>query len=150
MNDELEFVWGQLSGDYLGERACSLETMNDIELIHWIETDDYSVNIESIYEFNGREDSKEYLKTLLAAFTRWMESDGYNTSTAPTLMNVFPNYRGRHNSIEKAYANFKALVMWYCSVPEYITQEEMEKEFGFQPLNTVDTSDIEFEEDDEQ
>lgn len=109
--DDFEIVWGVMSYDDLtGSPQPTNYTLNDLMLIHWKEDDTYSVDVETIYDFEGREAAVTYLSTLLNAFTDWMKEQGYDTDTPPTLQQAFGPNDGRFDTIEQAYADFKMRV----------------------------------------
>jgi len=106
VQDEVEFLWGLMSYDDLSSsNKATFDTMNDIELIHWKETDTYSVFIEEAYEFKTPAEKQRYLTALEAAFTAWMEAHGYRTDTLPEPPT---ETKGHFRSVEAAYADFKA------------------------------------------
>ena len=118
MEEPFQLVWGLISADDLTGAGCSIDTMNDIELLYHTDTKDYSVSVEMAYSFKGSEAECEYLGTLLRAFTEWMNREGY-----PTDHRFHPfwhfsegvNINSHFDTIPEAYANFKLLVDGFCS-----------------------------------
>ena len=106
MQDEVEFLWGLMSYDDLSSsNKATFDTMNDIELIHWKETDTYSIFIEEAYVFKTPAEEQRYLTALETALTNWMKEHGYRTDTLPEAP---AGLKGHFRSVEAAYADFKA------------------------------------------
>lgn len=113
---DLEHIWGVKSYDDLSGSECNLWTMNDIEVVFWKETGEYSVDIETIYAFESQEDAAKYLQRLLDAFTAWMQEKGYKTDAPPSLYGAFAARGSLHfKSIEDAYMDFKLRVKGFCA-----------------------------------
>ena len=122
-NSSMKFIWGLKSYDDLSSCDANLETMNDIDLIYLKDEKKYILSIETIYMFNSKESEKEYFKTLLDKFTKWMEEQGYNTnSTLNTYDDMYEIFSGyinintHFNTIENAYRTFKLLVNEYLTL----------------------------------
>lgn len=118
MEEPFQLVWGLVSADDLTGTGCTLDTMNDIELIYHTDTKDYSVSVEAHYSFGSYEEQFEYLRTMLDAFTDWMVEQGY-----PTDHRFHPywhfsegaNINTHFETIPEAYANFELLVNGFCA-----------------------------------
>ena len=122
-NSSMKFIWGLKSYDDLSSCDANLETMNDIDLIYLKDEKKYILSVETAYMFNSKEDEKEYFKTLLDKFTKWMEEQGYNTnSTLNTYDDMYEIFSGyinintHFNTIENAYITFKLLVNEYLTL----------------------------------
>ena len=118
-SSSLKHIWGIISCDDLSEKDSNLWTMNDIELLYWKKTDDYSVEIETMFSFGDKNAEKEYVKRLLNAFTNWMKENDYNTDNTLCLYGVFTegyNINSHFPTIEEAYANFKLLANGFCGL----------------------------------
>ena len=109
-NSSMKFIWGLKSYDDLSSCDANLETMNDIDLIYLKDEKKYIIGVETVYMFNSKEVEKEYFKTLLDKFTKWMEEQGYNTnSTLNTYDDMYEIFSGyinintHFNTIENAY-----------------------------------------------
>ena len=92
--------------------------MNDIELIYHTDTEDYSLGIETHYDFGSYEVQCEYLETLLRAFTDWMNRKGHSTGHRFHPYWHFSdgyNINSHFKTIPEAYANFKLLVSGFCA-----------------------------------
>lgn len=117
MDNELELVFGIISYDDLsGNEKATLYTMNDLSLVHWKETNDYTVEIETSYGFDSHDEAKAYLEALLGAFTKWMHEQGYNTEHYFHPHWHFSegyNINTHFETIEEVYGNFKLLVRGY-------------------------------------
>ena len=112
----MEFVWGLLAGDdFTARLECGPYTMNDIELIHWTDTDTYTVSIETGYTFKNKQDMRVYLLNLLRAFTAWMQEQGYNTRLIIPINIMFGENNGHFATIEEAYADFKIKVLGWIA-----------------------------------
>ena len=122
-NSSMKFIWGLKSYDDLSSYDANLETMNDIDLIYLKNEKKYILGVETAYMFNSKEAEKEYFKTLLDKFTKWMEEQGYNTnSTLNTYDDIYEIFSGcinintHFNTIEDAYRTFKLLVNGYLTL----------------------------------
>ena len=118
MDDPFQLVWGLVSADDLTGTGCTIDTMNDIELIYHTDTKDYSVGIETHYAFGDYEEQCEYLRRLLKAFTDWMNREGYPTDHRFHPLWHFSegvNINTQFETIPEAYANFKLLVDGFCA-----------------------------------
>lgn len=113
---ESKMVWGVLSHDDMsGVNEPTMDSMTDLALIYWPATGDYTLDIETIYDFNGKQAATEYLHTLLDAFTTWMGERGYDTD-APLSMEIVFSGKRRYKTIEQAYAHFKLQVFGWTEV----------------------------------
>lgn len=118
-SSRLKHIWGIVSPDDISGNDSNLWTLNNMELLYWKETDDYSVELETMFLFEEKKAEKEYVKRLLNAFTNWMTANGYNTEATLRLYGVFTegyNMNSRFPTIEEAYANFKLLANGFCSL----------------------------------
>ena len=122
-NSSMKFIWGLKSYDDLSSCDANLETMNDIDLIYLKDKKKYILGVETAYMFNSKEAEKEYFKTLLDKFTKWIEEQGYNTnSTLNTYDDMYEIFSGyinintHFNTIENAYRTFKLLVNGYLTL----------------------------------
>ena len=113
--DDIELVWGIISYDDLSSQSeATLYTMNDIELVRHKDTGEFSLSVETAYEFD---DPKPYLQGLLDAFTKWMVENGYDTNHK---FHPYWHFSGGYNidthfkTVEEVYANFRLLVRGYC------------------------------------
>lgn len=115
-DSNLEFIWGVQSCDNL-TRHCDIYSLNDIELIYHKDTREYTVSIETIYEFNQPDEAVNYLKNLLKAFTEWMQEQGYETEYKPSFYKSFTYTETQHfKTIEGAYMDFKLRVIGFCTL----------------------------------
>ena len=122
-NSSMKFIWGLKSYNDLSSCDANLETMNDIDLIYLKDEKKYILGVETAYMFNSKEAEKEYFKTLLDKFTKWIEEQGYNTnSTLNTYDDMYEIFSGyinintHFNTIENAYITFKLLVNEYLTL----------------------------------
>lgn len=114
--DDVDIIWGVNSeGTNL---KCDQWSLNDIELVRWKGTGEYSIGVETVYGFEYPNQRVVYLKRLLRAFTVWMQEQGYCTDLQPTLHNVFNRATNRFKTIEEAYIDFKVRVSGYCALVE--------------------------------
>ena len=92
--------------------------MNDIDIIYNTESKMYIFDIETVYEFtNGQEGERKYIKRLFDELTKWMKSEGYDTTQELNLYDVFTrglNINSEFESLEQLYATFKFLVKGFC------------------------------------
>lgn len=119
----LKFIWGIKSYDDLssGENA-NLYTMNDIDITYDRKTKLYMLGIETAYMFNGnrKEGECEYLRGLLASFSKFMDDNGYAKDYDKCLfMTQPPTILSSAENIEELYINFKIYVEGYCRVYGY-------------------------------
>ena len=122
-NSSMKFIWGLKSYDDLSSCDANLETMNDIDLIYLKDEKKYILSVETAYMFSSKEAEKEYFKTLLDKFTKWMEEQGYNTNLTLNpygdMYEIFSggiNINTNFNTIEDAYRTFKLLVNGYLTL----------------------------------
>ena len=122
-NSSMKFIWGLKSYDDLSSYDANLETMNDIDLIYLKDEKKYILSVETAYMFNSKEAEKEYFKTLLDKFTKWMEGQRYNTNSTLNpygdMYEIFSggiNINTHFNTIEDAYRTFKLLVNGYLTL----------------------------------
>jgi len=114
--DDVDIIWGVNSEG--ANLKCDQWSLNDIELVRWKGTGEYSIGVETVYEFEYPNQRVVYLKRLLRAFTVWMQEQGYCTELQPTLYNVFNRATNRFKTIEEAYIDFKVRVSGYCALVE--------------------------------
>ena len=119
----MKFIWGLKAYDDLSNCDANLETMNDIDLIYLKDEKKYILSVETEYMFNSKESEKEYFKTLLDKFTKWMEEQGYNTNSILSpygdMYEIFSggiNINTHFNTIEDTYRTFKLLVNGYLTL----------------------------------
>ena len=122
-NSSMKFIWGLKSYDDLSSCDANLETMNDIDLIYLKDEKKYVLGVETVYMFNSKEAEKEYFKTLLDKFTKWMEEQGYDTNSTLSpygdMYEIFTrgiNINTEFDTIENAYRTFKLLVNGYLTL----------------------------------
>ena len=122
-NSSMKFIWGLKSYDDLSGCDANLETMNDIDLIYLKDEKKYILSVETAYMFNSKESEKEYFKTLLDKFTKWMKEQGYNTNSTLNsygdMYEIFTkgiNINTHFDTIEDAYRTFKLLVNGYLTL----------------------------------
>ena len=122
-NSSMKFIWGLKSYDDLSSCDANLETMNDIDLIYLKDEKKYILGVETAYMFSSKEAEKEYFKTLLDKFTKWMEEQGYNTNSTlnpyDDMCEIFTkgiNINTHFDTIEDAYRTFKLLVNVYLTL----------------------------------
>lgn len=89
--------------------ASDIPDINDLELIHWPD-DTFSVRVETIYYFTEEKHAAAYFCGLLEAFTKWMEEQGRDTNVPVDVYPIFNKDSCRFNTIEEAYAFFRAMV----------------------------------------
>ena len=122
-NSSMKFIWGLKSYDDLSSCDANLETMNDIDLIYLKDEKKYVLGVETVYMFNSKEAEKEYFKTLLDKFTKWMEEQEYDTNATLSpygdMYEIFTNginINTHFDTIEDAYRTFKLLVNGYLTL----------------------------------
>lgn len=113
--NQWELIWGIKSYDDLSSsKVASLYTMNDIDITYDKESKKYYLGIETIYDFEDKEDSaKRYIVGLFNELTKWMINSGFDTNYKPLLWEVFTDFLGEHHgfdSVEALYGSFKVLV----------------------------------------
>lgn len=89
--------------------AADIPEINDLELIQW-EDGTWSVRVETIYEFRERDHEAAYYRSLLDAFTKWMEGQGRPTDEPVDLYPILSKGTVRFGSIEKTYAFFNRMI----------------------------------------
>jgi hypothetical protein len=106
-NNDIEFIWGIKSWDDTTGQPVCMYTMNDLELVYNHITKLYSLDIETIYQFDSFKDEVEYLEGLLDKFTEFM-----NKSNLKTNYITYSKYEIVRiaETIEELYTNFKMFV----------------------------------------
>lgn len=86
---------------------------NDFEVIYHKDINKYSVSIETMFMFNDRKSTKDYLVDTLSQFTNFMNDNGFTTNYKLDLYCVFTNgynINTKFNTLEECYSMFKLLV----------------------------------------
>lgn len=116
-NTQPRVLWGVLSGDdETGSSEAGFDTLNDIELLYFEDTEEYTIGLETIHSFGSREEEKAYMKYLLDKMTEWMQGQGYNTDVIMNYSKVFQENRDRFRTVEEAYQDFKLKVTGFCNL----------------------------------
>lgn len=105
-----EFVWGIKSGDDLCGSECCLWTMNDFDILYRKDTKEYTMGVETIYEFDNKTDERKYIKSILDRFTAWMIDKKYDTQKMLSVYELFTagfNINTGFDNLEDLYATFK-------------------------------------------
>lgn len=114
---ELKFVWGVKSWDDLSEGNACMWTMNDIEIGYDRKTKEYSLSIETVYQFKDDNNGEvKYLDELLSAFTKYMEENNYCMDMPFDFWNCQSVDLWRAKSIPELYTSFRLFVEGYKSL----------------------------------
>lgn len=117
-SDDLEFVWGILSGDALGNEA-SLYSLNDLDITYDKNEKKYYLSVETIYHFKDERAESLYIQDLYEQFTQYMYDCNLSVNKEITLFNVFTDgIEFEAYDLETLYAQFKFLVKGYISMNE--------------------------------
>lgn len=114
----LKHIWGVKSRSDLSGK-CNLYTMNDIDITYNRDTKRYILGVETIYQFNHREDECKYLRGLLEAFARFMDDNNYSKEYNNSLYAFGSTVNYTAETIEELYFNFKVFVEGYCKLCGY-------------------------------
>lgn len=114
-----KFIWGIKSYDDITECPPSFYTLNDIDIYYNRKSKLYFLDIETIYQFDSRDDEKKYLYNLLNKFGEYLLSLGglegfdYNLNKQPRLFE-FDLSSGydlfKSTSLEDLFYRFKTFV----------------------------------------
>jgi len=106
-NNDIEFIWGVKSWDDTTRQPVCMYTMNDLDLLYNHITKLYSLDIETIYQFDNLEDEVIYLEGLLNKFTEFMNKSNFRTDYI-----TYSKYEIVRiaETIEELYTNFKMFV----------------------------------------
>ena len=114
-----KFIWGIKSYDDMTENPPSFYTLNDIDIYYNRKSKLYFLDIETIYQFDSRDDEKKYLYNLLNKFGEYLLSLGglegfdYNLNKQPRLFE-FDLSNGydlfKSTSLEDLFYRFKTFV----------------------------------------
>lgn len=108
--DDTEFIWGIKSGDDLYNCECNLFTMNDFDIMYFKDAKKYAMSVETIYQFEHKDDERKYIRFILDNFTKWMTDNHYNISKELSMVDLFTegvNINTEFDNIEDLYATFK-------------------------------------------
>ena len=115
--DNLQFIWGVKSWDELSSGEANLHTMNDIDIIYDTNTKLYSLDIETIYHFNGGKMGEvKYLNYLFEKFTEYMEKHNLNKNEPYDFQAKEPHIILKAKSIPELYTSFRIFVAGYNAV----------------------------------
>ena len=78
VSNNLVFIWGVKSRDDFINNSANIFTMNDIDVVYDIGTQQYIIGVEEAYSFDTLKDKQIYFTKLFVLFEKWYESMGYN------------------------------------------------------------------------
>jgi len=111
--DDMEHIWGVVSWDDIMGKGSNMYSLNDIDITFDHNTKKYSLSIETIYSFkNGYEGQCGYLKDLLMAFEKFMDSNNYDKTKIPS---IHSEEKFVAKTIPELFCNFKSYVNGFCS-----------------------------------
>lgn len=113
---EYRFVWGIKSNIDMSNSPPCLHTMNDIDLIYSRKKKRYILGFETAIWFDKKEQEIEYLKSLLNAFTTYMDKHHLPTDEPYKLWMSQPSILLEGETIPDVYTNFKIFVEGYKAV----------------------------------
>lgn len=76
--NNLVFIWGVKSRDDFTNNSANIFTMNDIDVVYDIGTQQYIIGVEEAYSFDTLKDKQIYFTKLFVLFEKWYESMGYD------------------------------------------------------------------------
>lgn len=119
-----KFIWGVKSGDCLIHGDANLYTMNDIDITFNMDTQKYTLGIETIYYFDSKQDECEYYKELLDKFTQYMNNNGLGTIKNYNPIFCDSKFNFEADTIVELYIQFKIFVIGYCAVLEELNDDD--------------------------
>ncbi len=111
----LEFIWGikSMDDESLAESA-NFNTLNDLDIIYDTEKKKYFISIETIYEFDDKENGlKIYMNKLYNQFTLWSKENSIDTNYKIDLYDIMHDgvdFDSGFDSIPQLYGYFKIIV----------------------------------------
>lgn len=78
VSNNLVFIWGVKSRDDFTNNSANIFTMNDIDVVYDIGTQQYIIGVEEAYSFDTLKDKQIYFTKLFVLFEKWYESMGYD------------------------------------------------------------------------
>lgn len=112
--DGMLFVWGVKSPDDETDEDAGLFTKNDIDIIYNIDTDYFSLGIDTDYFFDSDADQKQYAADLLTELKHFMRNTGLDTHVLLSLdemtsYNLFSDFE----DLETLYAAARMILLGY-------------------------------------
>lgn len=116
-NNDLEFVWGILSGGALDDKA-SLYSLNDLDVTYNKIEKKYYLSIETIYKFKDDRAKSLYIQDLYEQFTQYMYDCNLSVNKELSLADVLTDGTVllETDDMETLYAQFKFLVKGYLGM----------------------------------
>lgn len=125
-DESIKLVFGIKSYDDLCRCGANLYTMNDLEVVYHKGTKQYSISIESIYQWDDKSGIANYLQSLLNQFTKYMIDNNLSTNYKISFYDIFYGkiaIECEADTIEECYAKFKFMVEGYCRMWEKESEE---------------------------
>jgi hypothetical protein len=112
--DGMLFVWGIKSPDEESEEDADIYTKNDIDIVYNLDTDYFSLSIDTDYFFDTDADQKQYAADLLTELKHFMRNTGLNTHVLLSLdemtsYNLFSDFE----DLETLYAAARMILLGY-------------------------------------
>ena len=108
------FVWGVKSPDEESEDDAGLFTKNDIEITYNIDTDYFSLGIDTDYFFDSDADQKQYAADLLTELKHFMRNTGLDTHVLLSLDEMTSyNLFSEFEDLETLYAAARMILLGY-------------------------------------
>ncbi len=112
--DGMLFVWGIKSPDEESEEDADIYTKNDIDIIYNIDTDYFSLGIDTDYFFDSDADQKQYAADLLTELKHFMRNTGLDTHVLLSLDEMVNyNLYSEFEDLETLYAAARMILLGY-------------------------------------
>lgn len=125
VNDEyncgsLKFIWGVKSYGDMSTSEPNMYTMNDIDICYNRDTNQYLLDIETVYWFEDINAECEYYLKLLHMFTEYMIQNGLSTEPDYCSWCANLDMTFSADSIEELYTRFQIVVIGFCKVHNFL------------------------------
>ena len=113
-----KFIWGVKSWDDITSKDANLYTMNDLAIVYNRKSEEYELELETIYHFSdGRKGEIKYLDELLNKFTDFVIAENYVIPEDKlALWWIEDNEPWKADTISELYIKFKVFVNGYKSL----------------------------------
>jgi hypothetical protein len=112
--DGILFVWGIKSPDEESEEDADLYTKNDIDIVYNIDTDYFTLGIDTDYFFDSDADQKQYAADLLTELKHFMRNTGLDTHVLLSLDEMTSyNLFSEFEDLETLYAAARMILLGY-------------------------------------
>ncbi len=115
--ERYEFIWGRLSYDCIISSPPGIDTMNDIDIVFDRKKQQYELFIETAYVCkDGIKGEARYMRSLLDAFTAFMDEKGYDKDEEYSIFMCHPKVNFKAGTIPQLYTQFRLFVEGFCAL----------------------------------